>query len=281
MKIIPNQMCAGIGEQSIEQRIEPWLLDAEQWFYRSIAPEEILQKEEKIRELADTVIHCRALWAAAPALDVTMHPNGLAVVNTDSLAPASADRSREFRKSIMTFMMDSMTTLLRILAPIKKWRQSRPANDYWLATTVFDPKQICIIAGLDYSWDSIEKALPVIKSAEERDARRVWSPELLAELRAYNWKPAMENMIFTRLRSIVRHVAEMIVASSSKDNKLSSYYQANLFRLNTESVRYKAEFVNICKEYPDHCRAWHDSNTAQLYNPITFKNEKNSTAYFF
>ena len=47
----------------------------------------------------DGITASRALFLAAPLLDVTMHPNGLAV-NTDSMALASAERSKEFRNAL-------------------------------------------------------------------------------------------------------------------------------------------------------------------------------------
>lgn len=271
MNIIPNSICQGIGEASIEQKIQPWIAEAQSWFNRCISPEVFISSDE-LKRSADIIIQCRALYNAAPALDVTMHPNGLAVVNTDSLAPASAERSREFRQAIMKQMFNEIEDLITTLSDIEEWRQSQPAKTIWLASVFNTPYDICMAALCDYNWDDMEAAVASLRQIEDFDATTVWAPEMLQKLRE-----TKAEGILAALKSLVKRVVRarmMELKSKFKD----PYARAH--RL-TEISRAQQQYINICRDNRDLTELWHKSNTARIYNQIIFKNEKSAPGYFF
>ena len=276
MKIIPNTICEGIGETPLEVRIEPWMQEARQWFCREISPEELLS--EQMLPSADTIIQCRALWNAAPALDVTLHPNGLAVVNTDSLVPASAERSAEFRKSIMKLMMDTITNLLPQLHKIPGWSKSNPAIKIWRATVYRTPQDICTAALLPYEWDSIHTAVATISSIEDNKAATVWSPEMLAVIRNFDYgnDNLMRTQIILQLRNCIRTAVSSIIQGIHMAASAST-----IQRLDNKIAHAIEQYINICRDNPDKCIEWSTSATARLYNPTPFRNKKDSSAYFF
>ncbi|MBD5386651.1 hypothetical protein HDR70_02030 [bacterium] len=281
MKIIPNTICEGIGETPLEVRIEPWMQEARQWFCREISPEELLS--EQMLPSADTIIQCRALWNAAPALDVTMHPNGLAVVNTDSLVPASAERSAEFRKSIMKLMMDTITNLLPQLHKIPGWSKSNPSIKIWRATVYRTPQDICTTALLPYEWDSIHTAVATIRSIEDHKAATVWSPEMLAVIRNFDYgnDDLMRTQVILQLRNCIRTAVSSIIPATQLGKVQTANSAFLIQHLDNKIAHAIEQYINICRDNPDICHAWHHSKTASLYNPTPFRNKKDSSAYFF
>lgn len=279
MNVIPNIICEGLGETPVEERIRPWMQEARLWFEANISPEDLLQEGE-MRSLADTVIQCRALWSAAPALDVTMHPNGLAVVNTDSLAPASAERSREFRKSIMDLMMSSVALLLDRLFLVDEWRTSRPARDLWLSTTFNLPDDVFSAVGGDRDWDSLVDAFRKIRDIEDADARMVWSHEMLAVLRTTLFgQGCILNPSDARTLEVLRNLVRSSVRFSLwEDEAQDGFLKAKYRYKKMESQEY---YVDLCKSGKDIYKPWAESRTASLYNPVVFRNEKFSSGYFF
>ncbi len=278
MNVIPNNICEGLGETSIEERIGPWLQDATLWFEANISPQSLLDKDMK--SLADTIIQCRALWCAAPALDVTMHPNGLAVVNTDSLAPASAERSREFRKSIMNLMLSSIENLLKMLLSFVEWRKSGPAKDLWLSTTFNLPDEVFDAVECERDWDSLVKAFRKIRDTEDADAVTVWAPEMLEVLRSAGPAPRRTpNPLDAQALEVLRRLVRSSVRFSLRaDEAQDRFFKADCYYRKSEQQEY---YVNLCKSGIDVCKPWADSRTALLYSPVVFRNEKGSSGYFF
>lgn len=275
MKIIPNSICEGIGETPIEQRIQPWLTAAENWFHSAVSPAAVISGNG-LEEQAATIIQCRALWMAAPALDVTMHPNGLAVVRTDSLAPASAERSEEFRRSVMQLMMEGITGLLPALRKIPEWRESDPARCIWLATTFHTPMSICQAVGGEYSWETVERAVTAIRAAEYGDALHFWSYPMLDFLRQYEGDDKSYQLLRWMVMKTVRDIL-MLERDPERFHRTMSHLGPTSF------LRLKVEFVDFCRRNPELCGPWHNSETANIYSNSNaiFRNEKNSSGYFF
>lgn len=300
MNVIPNNICEGLGETSIEERIGPWIQEATLWFEANISSESVLELNlmspemekkcvemgfetwsERLRKLADTIIQCRALWCAAPALDVTMHPNGLAVVNTDSLAPASAERSREFRKSMMDLMINSIANMLDMLLLIDEWRVSRPAKEIWLATTFNYPGEIFGAVGGDSDWDSLMEAIRQIRDIEDADAMEVWAPEMLEVIRSTKFGSRLTHRssgdaTLDALKGLVK--ASVRLSLRENETRGDGFLQAEYFY---KKRNLQEDYVNLCKSGIDVCKPWADSRTALLYSPVVFRNEKGSSGYFF
>ena len=267
--IIPNSICRGIGEKSLEERLAPYIDTASQWFESYISPIGICQEIPGADQSAETsIIHLYALWLAAPALDVTLHPNGLAVVSTDSLAPASPERSMQFRLSIMRLLMERVERIVPQLALSDRWRQSDPAGNYWLATVQQSALAACQLAGLPYDFDSFLKAVELIAAEEDAIAERAISAPILELLRTEKFSPSSP-----AIRDIRRCVSAAVRAC------LSDMTQAEKRQL---LQRHLDRFVNIVLASRYLTDIFCSSPVGMLYMETPrFDNSKDSTAYFF
>lgn len=275
MDIIPNRICEGIGETPLAERIAPYIAQANQWWTDNICPTE-----------DNPLIESYALWLAAPLLDCTLHPNGLAVVRTDSLVPASPERVKEFRAAIMRHLIDSLNPIIRDLSRDPGWVRSAPAQRNWYATTFHTPDQIIRATGCPHDWDSLTAAIADLRTAEEADAPRIWSWPFLDILRLatgmeISGSDPHEVRIIPTLIHIIQESARLRLSSCG--NKLSAGPRPASATLIIKKLRQLHErFINICKAHPVACREWHASPTSKLYiNPTTFRNEKKSSGYFF
>lgn len=286
MDIIPNIICEGVGETHLAERILPWTGQATQWFAQNISPLDTARRDESLSATADRIIDTYALWLAAPALDVTMHPNGLAVVQTDNLAPASSDRSRAFRESLMRLLIEQLQTFIPRLSEIGEWRASHPARDIWYATTFHTPRQICEAALLPLQWDSIPQAVARIRSAEEKHEITVWSRPMLDYLRQFDPQPTagpetpegfvsnLHELMRGYIRNTARDIIRIDYPVSGDDPWLRVSLEMNL-------IDRRRKYVELCKKYKGLTQPWHNSKTARLYNLPLFRNRKQSPGYFF
>lgn len=275
---IPNYVAAGYKERSLLDKLLTSISLAEVWVDTYISPDDIISESPELCEIRDSAVALRTLYSAAPLLDVTMHPNGLAVVNTDSLAPASRERSLEFRKALESHLIETIDKFLKIifypsehspgdadLGKIRlRWLISYPAISVWLHTVFDSCESICTSLGIDRSFGAIRLAINGLTPIEHEIGERWISIYLLNILRQKGY-PEDHEQQFQQLAMLVRSA----LAQAYKDKSGP----------NPETMRAIVQYI---RENPDSFPQWFVSKTAELFlDPPRFQNQKKAGGFFF
>lgn len=238
-----------------------------------------------------------ALRRAIPSLDIVLTPNGFAVVNTSNLAPASKPRVDRLVGSMLSHRDDCIAALLPKLVGAssssqdallaKNWLTSSQA-DFFSATLFPDLDIVDAVGGATGSkwglsskraqssssletmpsaadnsrWEKYLELRPQVIDLEASLAEEWFSPELMSALRSENLRGDL-----TEKRSeIVRQVKAQVVG----------YLRSGSF-----NSRRLADIVNYIRLNPEFFSEWHQSESAKLFAPPVFRNEKKASGYFF
>ena len=203
-----------------------------------------------------------ALRRAIPSLDIVLTPNGFGVVSTQNLAPASKPRVDRLVGSMLAHRDDCIAALLPELVGASKWLTS-PQADFFGSTLFPDLGIVDAVGGATGSkWEKYLELRPQVIDLEASLAEEWLSPGLMSALRSENLRGDL-----TEKRSvIVRQVKAQIL----------SYLKSGSF-----SSRRLADIVNRIRENKDDFPEWHRSQTAKLFAPPAFRNEKKAKGYWF
>lgn len=272
LSVIPNYIASGYKEKQLLDKIQPQAQAAEAWTEQHISPLDIFdprEDAENLNRLAQ-IAATKAILDTAPLLDVTMHPNGLAVVNTDSLAPASADRSREFRQALDRQLCNLIDTTLPFLRRNPKWAESEPAVQIWDSTIfpcIATMRQYCNLEAGATPYFQFRAAA---EAAQDHIAERYISRKLMDRLRAYPYSDT-PNMSSLKILTPVRHaVAQAAQRLKEGHPPITPGIESLLMRI-----------VDTIRKDPQSYPEWHASDTARLFTPPVFRNTKESGGYFF
>lgn len=278
LRQLPNFIATGYNETKLIDRISPSVDIASAWTDTHVSPRSILEGFPELTAMHDSITASRALFLAAPLLDVTMHPNGLAVVNTDSMAPASAERSKEFRNALdrqTILLADNLVNKITAyeLLPYeenpfreirKEWKKSYPAINFWLGTVFQCLGQIIEFFHTSYDTALVFHLISKIKARENHIAEHYISPELLEVLRSVDYP----DLYITEYSSLLYYLRSAIAESLREPDS----------SLDPDKMRH---IVQLIRSEPDAFAVWHLSATARLFDPPVFRNNKKSGGYFF
>lgn len=203
-----------------------------------------------------------ALRRAIPSLDIVLTPNGLAVVNTSNLAPASKPRVDRLVGSMLSHRDDCIAALLPELVGASKWLTSSQA-DFFGATLFTDLAIVDSVGGCQgRKWEKYLELRSQVIDLEASLAEEWFSPELMSALRSENLRGDL-----TEKRSkIVRQVKAQVVG----------YLRSGSF-----NSRRLADILNYIRRNEGDFKEWFASKTAELFAPPVFRNRKESHGYFF
>ena len=214
-----------------------------------------------------------ALRRAIPSLDIVLTPNGFAVVNTSNIAPASKPRVYRLVGSMLAHRDDCIAALLPELVGASKWLASSQAQ-FFGATLFPDLSIVDSLGSVQGSrWEKYLELRSQVIDLEASLAEEWLSPELMSALRAENLRSDL-----TEKRSvIVRQVQAQIVGY------LTAQAAARPDRANggSFSSRRLADIVNYIRLNERDFEEWHKSETAKLFAPPVFRNDKKASGYFF
>ena len=265
---LPNVIASVKGETPFIERLALFLDLAEDWVVNTFTSVSTFNTicdytdSNNIKILCSRLVVADALRRAIPSLDIVLTPNGFAVVNTSNLAPASKPRVDRLVGSMLRHRDDCIAALLPELVGASKWLTSSQA-DFFGATLFPDLAIVDSVGGASGSkWEKYLELRPQVIDLEASLAEEWFSPELLSALRSENLRGDL-----TEKRSvIVRQVKAQILG----------YLKSGSF-----SSRRLADIVNRIRENKDDFPEWHRSETAKLFAPPVFRNEKKAKGYWF
>ena len=265
---IPNIIASVKGEVPFIERLALFLDLAEDWVVNTFTSVSTFNticgytESNNIKILCSRLVVADALRRAIPSLDIVLTPNGFAVVNTSNLAPASKPRVDRLVGSMLSHRDDCIAALLPELVGASKWLTSSQA-DFFGATLFPDLDIVDAVGGATGSkWEKYLELRPQVIDLEASLAEEWFSPEKMSALRYENLRGDL-----TEKRSeIVRQVKAQVVG----------YLRSGSF-----NSRRLADIVNYIRLNPEFFSEWHQSETAKLFAPPVFRNEKKASGYFF
>lgn len=265
---LPNIIASVKGETPFIERLALFLDLAEDWVRTTFTSETTFNTicgytdSNPLKVLTSRLVVADALRRAIPSLDIVLSPNGFAVVNTSNLAPASKPRVDRLIGSMLSHRDDCIAALLPGLVGASKWLTSSQA-DFFGATLFPDLRIVDAVGGATGSkWDRYLELRPQVIDLEASLAEEWLSPELMSALRSETLRGDL-----TQQRSeIVRQIKAQVVG----------YLRGGSF-----NSRRLADIVNYIRQNPDFFSEWHGSESAKLFAPPVFRNERKASGYFF
>lgn len=265
---IPNVIASVKGETPFIERLTLFLDLAEDWVVNTFTSVSTFNTicgytdSNNIKILCSRLVVADALRRAIPSLDIVLTPNGFAVVNTSNLAPASKPRVDRLVTSMLSNRDDCIAALLPELVGASKWLTSSQA-DFFGGTLFPNLAIVDSVGGATGSkWEKYLELRPQVIDLEASLAEEWFSPELMSALRYENLRGDL-----TEKRSeIVRQIKAQVVG----------YLRSGSF-----NSRRLADIVSYIRQNAESFEEWHRSETAKLFAPPVFRNERKASGYFF
>lgn len=265
---IPNIIASVKGETPLIERLSLFLDLAEDWVKSTFTSESTFNTicgytdSNPVKILTARLVVADALRRAIPSLDIVLTPNGFGVVNTSNLAPASKPRVDRLVGSMLAHRDDCIAALLPEIVGASKWLASDRA-DFFGATLFPDFSLIEATGSVQGSkWERYLELRSQVIDLEASLAEEWFSPELMSALRSENLRGDL-----TEKRSeIVKQIKALVVGYLRSGSFIS---------------RRLADIVNYIRLNPESFSEWHKSETAKLFAPPVFRNEKKASGYFF
>ena len=265
---IPNIIASVKGETPLIERLSLFLDLAEDWVKTTFTSESTFNTicgytdSNNIKILCSRLVVADALRRAIPSLDIVLTPNGFAVVNTSNLAPASKPRVDRLVGSMLAHRDDCIAALLPELLGASKWLASDRAT--FFGATLFPDLAIVDSVGVATGsrWEKYLELRSQVIDLEASLAEEWLSPELMSALRAENLRSDLTEKRGIVVQQIKAQIVGYLRSGSFNSRRLADI--VNYIRLN------KSDFLE-----------WHKSETAKLFAPPIFRNEKKASGYFF
>ena len=265
---IPNIIASVKGEVPFIERLALFLDLAEDWVKTTFTSESTFNTicgytdSNPVKILTARLVVADALRRAIPSLDIVLTPNGFGVVNTSNLAPASKPRVDRLVGSMLAHRDDCIAALLHELVGASKWLTSSQAD--FFGSTLFPDFSLIEATGpiQGSKWERYLELRSQVIDLEASLAEEWFSPELMSALRSENLRGALTE----KRNEIVKQVKALVVG----------YLRSGSF-----NSRRLADIVNYIRLNPETFEEWHKSDTAKVFAPPVFRNEKKASGYFF
>ena len=265
---LPNVIASVKSETPFIERLALFLDLAEDWVVNTFTSVSTFNTicgytdSNNIKILCSRLVVADALRRAIPSLDIVLTPNGFAVVNTSNLAPASKPRVDRLVGSMLSHRDDCIAALLPELVGASKWLTSSQA-DFFGATLFPDLDIVDAVGGATGSkWEKYLELRPQVIDLEASLAEEWFSPELMSALRSENLRGDLTEKRNVIVRQVKAQILGYLKSGSFNSRRLADI--VNYIRLNEESFK-----------------EWHRSETAKLFAPPVFRNEKKAKGYWF
>ena len=265
---LPNIIATVKGETPFIERLALFLNLAEDWVVNTFTSVSTFNTicghtdSNPIWIATARLVVADALRRAIPSLDIVLTPNGFGIVSTNNLAPASKPRIDRLVGSMPAHRDDCIAALLPELPGASKWLASAQA-DFFGATLFPDFSLVDALAStVGSKWERYLELRSQVIDLEASLSEEWLSSELMSALRSENLRRDL-----TEQRSeIVRQVKAQLVG----------YLRSGSF-----NSRRLADIVNYIRLNAVDFEEWHRSETAKLFAPPVFRNERKASGYFF
>ena len=261
-ELIPHVIATVEGEPTLVEKLGSFLEEAELWTEQNFLSDEI-ELTSDILPYAQKVVAYHAFLTAIPSLDLVLTPNGIGIVNTTTIVPASKERIERLQLSIESLRDSAIEQLLNRLMPIPAWQQT-PQGKYF-ASTLFPTFQVCRNLNINvHLWQNYQTLHARLIKIESVLAETYFSH---AQMQAFRAAALAQFRTATPLQ-------EQVIRT------LQSYELQLLTDIQVHTQCYY-DLVTIIRSHPTEFPAWHSSDVAALYTTKIFQNQKKSSGYWF
>ena len=273
-KYIPNVLATVDDEVPLLYKLYPYLDMSESWLAENVTGKKLLDKiavgdrDTRFVNVAMIVVS-HAFAMAIPSLDLVLTPNGFGIVSNTNVAPASKERVERLINSLYVIKSQCLTSLLPMLRADVDWHNSEQCK--WLAESIIQDLNLATKYGNKNGpyencdtdrWGVFLTLRQKAYDIEQEIANGWISPQLMARLRKCEATATYSDEI----RSLISLIKSVICAN---------------FRTGILNRKLLDDAVTFIRSFPDLFPEWHNSETAKLFTPPIFENEKNSGGYFF
>ena len=273
--LLPNIAVSVEGEMPLIDKLTPFLNTVEKWISDAFTSGSVfndittLPEDNELRVATTQVVVYEAFRRALPHLDVILTPNGFGIVSNSNIVPASKERITRLLDALLDNRDAAIAQLLDILSQQSDWLATSQAE--FFRATMFP--NIALAERFPRSsegrWEQYltlrEKAILM----EEFFATQYLSKELLEVLRTETQSGQYRSMLHQRICRILRAVEVRCLLSSEPSEAMHFEHGA------------LTDIVNTIRDNPERFSEWHGSETAKLYDPPVFENEKSAKGYWF
>lgn len=281
--LLPNIAVTVKGETPLIDKLAPFLNAAEQWvadtFLSSVMLAEISSRYESdsLRPTTTQVVVYEAFRRALPQLDVILTPNGFGIVSNANIAPASKERIAKLLDALLDNRDAAIAQLLTILSKRPDWLATEQAQSFRATMLPYNE----IVQSQGTHLDFLQ---------EKSNASSTWEKYLSLRSRLI---PIEEHIathyLSATLMDILRAQAQSGQFSTPKHRHICSVLQSveiDCLKAVTPTIADNmhhslVHLVQFIRSHPDDFPEWHNSSTAELYNPPIFENKKEAKAFWF
>lgn len=267
---IPNVLASARGERTLFDRCSSFIGEAQRWLADNITSDDGLQAiaagahPELLADCRRFIV-IESIAKALPMLDLVFTPSGFGVVQSSNIAPASQQRVDRLAKHLREWHSAIIDGILMRIREVPGWCSSECGA--FFGSTLFEgissiavtAPEMCDRLGL---WEVFSRLQPKAADIEMSLAGDYVSPELLAVLR----RAVLEGSLSADQRHVVR--ALRVQVKAALEGK-------------PISTRHMMAVVDFIRTRPEAFPEWAASQTARLFSPPTFQNDKRSSGYFF
>ena len=270
LRLLPNVVTTVEGETPLYDKVHPWLVIAEQWVSDRFTGAAVLDAvaadpDTTIWQQTAILIMSEAMRQAIPSLDVVLTPNGFGIVSNQNVAPASKERVARLIESMTAGRDLNIDYLLDSLSEREDWLQTKQ-RDWWCQTLLQSPRDAELgVYGPEWTgnrWEAFIELRERARNIEVAIAERWVSEALMNRLRQALRQPGAPTNDVVLARRVLDCVYTELKGEPRHCHALE-------------------RIVNYVRQQPEEYPEWASSDTARLFDPPVFRNEKNSKGYFF
>ncbi|MCM1320249.1 MAG: hypothetical protein NC217_07710 [Muribaculaceae bacterium] len=266
---LPNILPTVGNEVKMLDKLGTYITQAEEWAIMQLCGEDIFNDicntpvETYLHHTLSRLVLSVALHAAIPAINLVVTPNGLATVGTQTLVAASSARVEALMNSLLVIRDESIVALLSQLRSMPKWCASECGQffrknlfpDFMAVEALNTPK--------GQWWEKYCELRPKLSALESELAEGYFSLELMDQLRDEVLSRKYVNIQHTKLIDDIRQG----ICIKMQSGKYPPHFLSDT--------------VDYIRKHPEWFPLWHNSETAKLFTPPVFRNDKKSSGYFF
>lgn len=270
LRLLPNVVTSVEGETPLYDKVHPWLVIAEQWVSERFTGAAVLDAiaadpDTTIWQQTAILIMSEAMRQTIPSLDVVLTPNGFGIVSNQNVAPASKERVERLIESMTAGRDLNIDYLLDSLSEREDWLQTKQ-RDWFCQTLLQSPHDAELgVYGPEWTgnrWEAFIELRERARNIEAAIAERWVSETLMERLRQALRQPRAPTNDVVLARRVLDCVYTELKGEPRRCHALE-------------------RIVNYVRQQPEEYPEWASSDTAKLWAPPVFRNEKNSKGYFF
>ena len=273
--LLPNIAVTVQGEVPLFEKLSPFLAATEKWLIEEFTSDRTFNTicgyvdDNPTKVLATQIVAYEAFRRALPHLDVILTPNGFGIVSNTNIAPASKERINRLLDTLLENRDAALLNFIPLLYVASQWNKSEQCK--FFAATMFP--NIDVVKHFPRQdggqWEQYLAIRLQLIPLEEHIATQYMSAPLMETLRSQ----VQSRQYSTEKHRYICRVLRAVEVDCLKESNHSAAMQ--------KAHRTLTQLVELVRSNPEDFPEWHESDTAQLYNPPIFENKKNSQGFWF